>query len=90
MELVSATPQAPSSVRENLERNLLIELTLKKLPERSASVVIQRFGLYGSPERTLGEIGDSMGVTRERIRQIEARALDRLRLRLEPLRESLE
>jgi RNA polymerase primary sigma factor len=38
-----------------------------------------RFGLLDGQERTLGEIGKRLGVTRERIRQIETRALHKLR-----------
>lgn len=90
MDVVDPSIRAPSTDREEIERNLFIGLSLKKLPERYASVVIRRFGLYGTPERTLNEIADSMRLTRERVRQIEAKALDKLRYHLEPLRESFE
>ena len=45
----------------------------------------ERFGLDDGRERTLEEIGIELGVTRERIRQIESKALDRMR---HPLRAS--
>jgi RNA polymerase primary sigma factor len=90
MDLVDPSVPAPSTDREELERNQLIGHSLRKLPERYASVVVRRFGLNGTPERTLNEIGESMGLTRERVRQIEAKALDKLRNHLEPFRESLK
>ena len=46
---------------------------------RHAHVLSERFGLDGRPPRTLAEIGQAIGVTRERIRQIEADALGELR-----------
>jgi RNA polymerase primary sigma factor len=38
-----------------------------------------RFGLGGESPKTLTEIGEAIGLTRERVRQIESRALDKLR-----------
>ncbi|MBX9579873.1 MAG: RNA polymerase sigma factor RpoD/SigA, partial [Gemmataceae bacterium] len=46
---------------------------------RSAAVIRQRFGLGGGPELTLQEIGDRLGRTRERVRQLEERGLAALR-----------
>jgi RNA polymerase primary sigma factor len=51
---------------------------LETLTERERTVVTGRFGLDGR-ERTLREIGDRLGVSAERVRQIEQRALERLR-----------
>jgi len=56
-----------------------LDRVLECLPERSAEIVRRRFGLHGGIEHTLDEIGLHFGVTRERIRQIEAKAMDRLR-----------
>ena len=53
--------------------------TLDKLPEREREVLRLRFGLISGYEYTLEEIGVMMNVTRERIRQMEAKALRRLR-----------
>ena len=53
---------------------------LGRLDEREQTVIEQRFGLATIPEpRTLKEIGDNLGVSKERIRQIEARAMKKLR-----------
>jgi DNA-directed RNA polymerase sigma subunit (sigma70/sigma32) len=45
-------------------------------------VLTARFGLEGGAEQTLEEVGHSLGLTRERIRQIQNRALTKLRRRL--------
>ena len=50
-----------------------------KLNQREAMVIAMRFGLAGNTEHTLEEIGKQLGVTRERVRQIEAKALNKLR-----------
>ena len=60
-----------------LEKRALVE-QLRRLEEREEEVLRARFGLDGHP-LTLSEIGERMGVTRERVRQIEARALGKLR-----------
>jgi RNA polymerase sigma factor (sigma-70 family) len=52
---------------------------LKDLPDSERQVLELRFGLSGEEPRTLESIGRQQGVTRERIRQIEAAALARLR-----------
>ncbi|MGZ4638986.1 MAG: sigma-70 family RNA polymerase sigma factor [Actinomycetes bacterium] len=49
------------------------------LPEREATIVKMRFGLYDGNPRTLDEIGRALGLTRERIRQLEKLALAKLR-----------
>lgn len=56
-----------------------IEEVLKTLSEREAKVLVMRFGLEGDSAKTLEEVGKEFGVTRERIRQIEAKALRKLR-----------
>ena len=52
---------------------------LKTLTRREAKVLSLRFGLEDGHPRTLEEVGSAFGVTRERIRQIEAKALRKLR-----------
>jgi RNA polymerase sigma factor (sigma-70 family) len=49
------------------------------LDERERTVLVLRYGLDSEPPRTLSDVGERLGVTRERVRQIETRALTRLR-----------
>ena len=59
-------------------RNDALEHALDELPERDAEVLRMRFGLGDDEPRTLTDIAKTMGVSRERVRQIEAAALRRL------------
>lgn len=56
-----------------------VEEVLKALSDREAKVLRMRFGLAGNRMMTLEEVGKEFGVTRERIRQIEAKALRKLK-----------
>ena len=49
------------------------------LPAREQSIIQHRYGLWGAPQLTLKAIGEQMGLTRERVRQLEQQALRRLR-----------
>jgi RNA polymerase primary sigma factor len=67
---------------EEVDRLLLkdrISQLLRSLPPRDREVIEMRFGLSGSDPRSLDEIAQRYGVTRERIRQIEMRVLRKLR-----------
>ena len=67
---------------ENVESVMLrehIDTLLQDLKERERQVIILRFGLEDGHPRTLEEVGKEFNVTRERIRQIEAKALRKLR-----------
>ena len=68
---------ADAAAKEILKEQ--IEDVLCSLNEREAKVLQLRFGLEDGRTRTLEEIGNTFGVTRERIRQIEAKALRKLR-----------
>jgi RNA polymerase primary sigma factor len=69
----------PQDAANNLIRRELLEQILSQLSEREREVVSLRFGLDGEPPRTLEEVGQHFRVTRERVRQIELRALKKLR-----------
>jgi RNA polymerase primary sigma factor len=56
--------------------------TLNQLSDREKEIIIERFGLRDGEPKTLEVIGQKMGVTRERIRQIESKAIKRLRKRI--------
>ena len=56
-----------------------IDALLGDLKDRERQVIVMRFGLVDGHPRTLEEVGKSFNVTRERIRQIEAKALRKLR-----------
>jgi RNA polymerase primary sigma factor len=69
-----------------------LQAVLATLSEREANIVQLRFGLVGGPPRTLDEIGQLHGVTRERIRQIESKTMAKLRhpSRSQALRDYLD
>lgn len=69
----------PADPAEVAERRQAITDALAGFDERTREVVARRFGLTDGTEHTLEEIGRDFGVTRERIRQIETKALERLR-----------
>jgi RNA polymerase primary sigma factor len=61
----------------------MLEDMVKKLDEREATILRFRFGLDGGTEKTLEEVGEKFGVTRERVRQIQNIALRKLRRMIE-------
>ena len=62
---------------------------LDGLQDRMRDVIELRYGLDGSKPCTLEEVGSRLGVTRERVRQVEGRALRELELAMPGLREYL-
>jgi len=72
------TPAPDETASQNLLREQL-ESILELLPPREARILQLRYGLVDGQVLTLNEVGRKMGVTRERVRQIEAQALNRLR-----------
>lgn len=70
------------SLEEKTVNDLLGDL-IEKLDERERTILYYRFGLDGGTEKTLEEVGEKFGVTRERIRQIQNLALTKLRRMIE-------
>ncbi|MBI5957512.1 MAG: sigma-70 family RNA polymerase sigma factor [Chloroflexi bacterium] len=73
-----SSPQPAEVVTHNLLREHLKQV-LARLPEREAHILELRYGLSDGETHTLEEVGRQIGVTRERVRQLEAQALNRLR-----------
>jgi len=68
---------------DELDRDRLgdaLERTLDRLPARERQILVWRYGLEGETEHTLEQIGQRLGLSRERVRQLESRALAVLRL----------
>jgi RNA polymerase primary sigma factor len=63
----------------------LLDSLVGRLQPREAAILRYRFGLDGGPERTLEEVGEKFGVTRERIRQLQNLALRKLRRMIEKI-----
>jgi len=63
----------------------MLQEMIKTLDPREATILRARFGLDGGPEKTLEEVGEKFGVTRERVRQIQNIALKKLRKMIEKL-----
>jgi RNA polymerase primary sigma factor len=72
----AAAPEAETS--DKLRSTELAE-ALARLKPRQQQVLIERFGLNGGKPKTLEEVGKILGITRERVRQLETRALRELR-----------
>ena len=81
-EILLDSVEDRSDLRGYEEQNRRVDyvrwLIEKVLPEREQRVVISRFGLESDTGKTLREIGDAMGLSKERVRQLQLRALERL------------
>ncbi len=60
-------------------RRTELQRALTMLDDRERLVIVLRYGLEGDPPRTLSDVGKELGITRERVRQVESRALAKLR-----------
>lgn len=69
----------PEAAYNKVEIVNTLESVLSTLDEREATIIKMRFGLDGKGSRTLGEVGDILNLSKERIRQLEAKALRKLR-----------
>ncbi|MCG8571182.1 MAG: RNA polymerase sigma factor RpoD/SigA [Spirochaetes bacterium] len=71
--------ESPERTAENTSLNEVINSLLKTLTEKEKAIIEYRFGLNGQKQLSLKEIGKKYNLTKERIRQIEKKALSRLR-----------
>ena len=81
---------SPWEVAARKELTGRLQETLKVLSSKEEIVVRQRFGIDDGKDRTLEEIGKQLGISRERVRQIEKRALGKLKDELGGLKELCE
>lgn len=71
-------PGIDSQVLRELETHLLVE-SIERVPERQRRVLVRRYGLDGEKPATLAELSGELGVSRERVRQLQREAEDVLR-----------
>jgi RNA polymerase primary sigma factor len=76
---------APSTHLEEVDKFDLVSQLMAKLSDNERKILTQRFGLEDVEPQTLDTIGHSFGVTRERIRQIEAKSLEKLRRNIDEI-----
>ena len=86
------TSESPDAATSDLARAADLATAVERLNPRMKHVLLRRFGLDGKPPQTLEEVGNDLGITRERIRQIESKTLAKLRhpTRSQRLRDYLE
>jgi RNA polymerase primary sigma factor len=77
-DLMPSDAPEPLERVDSVQRGLAVHLALGRLPEREQEVLKLRFGLSGGEPEPLREIGRRLGITQERVRQLQSRALDRL------------
>ena len=77
-DFVAGPEPLPDEVVESTLRSEALMRGLRKLAPREQQVVVLRYGLFGEEPTTLEEIGRRLGLTRERVRQIESESLRRL------------
>jgi RNA polymerase primary sigma factor len=73
------TSESPDTATNEQARSAELARALDRLNPRMRHVVLRRFGLDGQAPQTLEEVGSDLGITRERVRQLETRALRELR-----------
>lgn len=71
-------PDPFSPVADSVRRSELVK-AIETLDKREQTVIVLRYGLNEAPSRTLADVGAILGITRERVRQLEHRALGKLR-----------
>jgi RNA polymerase primary sigma factor len=71
--------ESPDGASAERARAVELKAAVERLNPRMRHVVTRRFGLDGKPPQTLEDVGTDLGITRERVRQLETRALRELR-----------
>jgi RNA polymerase primary sigma factor len=71
--------QTPFQLLDDKDFSDQLRVVLKTLNHRETTIIAQRFGLNGAPARPLEHVAEMIGVTRERVRQLEVAALAKLR-----------
>jgi RNA polymerase primary sigma factor len=72
--------ESPDGATADHARSVELAQAIERLNPRMKHVVLRRFGLDGQLPQTLEEVGSELGITRERVRQLETRALRELRM----------
>ncbi len=80
----------PASMLQKDDFTQHMDVWLSELTEKQSEVVVRRFGLHGYEPSTLEQVGEEIGLTRERVRQIQVEALRRLRRMMEKQGISIE
>ena len=77
----AADNRADEHEAENLQKRMqeAVKGMLGSLDDRERRIIVSRFGLGGANEQTLEQLGRELGITKERVRQIESRAQEKLR-----------
>ena len=75
---MAGTDPLPEERVETAMRSQALTIALRALPDRERHVLVLRYGLVDEDPKTLEEIGRRLGLTRERVRQIELESLRRL------------
>jgi RNA polymerase primary sigma factor len=75
-----------------LDKNEVLDTVLNTLSEREASILKMRFGIGVKQPQTLEDVGEILNISKERVRQLEGKALRKLRhpMRIKILKEVLE
>jgi RNA polymerase primary sigma factor len=88
-ELIAGDLEGPDEAIERAAVDDIVREALGDLPDRQRHVLELRFGVADGQPRTLAEVGDELGISRERARQLEANGLRRLRHALRQYRNLL-
>ncbi|MGL6259393.1 sigma-70 family RNA polymerase sigma factor [Vibrio sp. WXL103] len=81
-ECESETCVDPLDMFQDQEFGTSLEHVIDSLPEKLKMILINRYGLFNTPAKTLAEVGQILGISNERVRQLQIEAIDRIQKRL--------